>query len=239
MCTSSAFWLPSGCGIAALPRKVPSLMSAIEALTTATIIALSVSVSLSSAPSLDFKVRTLPSTFSMSPRTRRVCAVAAVQHAAMIAPASAIRIVLIMLFPGMWTRAIVAALTVYDSLQLANRMPAELCYAPDFHHGEKTHEKNARIVHRSGRCAVCTSRRYRGRQGQGRHRLRGMPRRQRPERERHHSQPRRAARRLPRGAAEGVQGGHAQGGERDQPHGHHDGDRGTALRRRHRQCRGV
>src|SRR6267154_1050792 len=154
MCTSSAFWLPSGCGIAALPRKVPSLMSAIEALTTATIIALSVSVSLSSAPSLDFKVRTLPSTFSMSPRTRRVCAVAAVHHAAMIAPASAIRIVLIMLFPGMWTRAIVAALTVYDSLQLANRMPAELCYTPDFHHGEKTHEKNARIVHRSGRCAV-------------------------------------------------------------------------------------
>ena len=90
MCTSSAFWLPSGCGIAALPRKVPSLMSAIEAFTTATISALSVRASLSPAPSVDFRVSTLPSTFSMVPRTRRVCAVAAVHHAAMIAPASAI-----------------------------------------------------------------------------------------------------------------------------------------------------
>jgi hypothetical protein len=34
MCTSSARWLPSGCGIAALPRKVPSFTSAIEAFTT-------------------------------------------------------------------------------------------------------------------------------------------------------------------------------------------------------------
>src|SRR5256885_7121144 len=99
MCTSSAFWLPSACGIAALPRKVPSLMSAIEAFTTATIIALSVSVSVSSAPSLDFKVSTLPWTFSMAPRTRRVCAVAAAHEAAMIAPASANCIGFIILFP--------------------------------------------------------------------------------------------------------------------------------------------
>src|SRR4029077_7144418 len=74
-------------------------MSAIEALTTATIIALSVSVSLSSAPSLDFKVSTLPSAFSMVPRTRMVCAVAAVHDAARIAPASANRAVLIMSVP--------------------------------------------------------------------------------------------------------------------------------------------
>src|SRR6266567_4557803 len=99
MCTSSAFWLPSGCGIAALPRKVPSLMSAIEAFTTATIIAFSVSVSLTSAPSLDFNESTLPSAFSIVPRMRTVCAMAAAHDAAMIAPASAIRIVLIILFP--------------------------------------------------------------------------------------------------------------------------------------------
>src|SRR5712671_5149181 len=82
MWTSRAFWLPSACGMAALPRKVPSLMSAIEAFTTATIIAFSVSVSLSSAPSLDFKVSTLPSTLSIVPRTRTVCAVAAAHDAA-------------------------------------------------------------------------------------------------------------------------------------------------------------
>src|SRR5438093_738759 len=97
MCTSRAFWLPSGCGIAPLPRKVPSLMSAIEAFTTATILASSVSVSLSSAPSLDLSVSTLPSAFSIVPRTRRVCAVTA-HDAAIIAPTSSNRIVLIMSF---------------------------------------------------------------------------------------------------------------------------------------------
>src|SRR2546423_10958990 len=65
---------------------------------------------------------------------------------------------------------------------------------------ENTHEKNTRIVRRSRRCAVCASRGYRGRQREGDHGVRGMPRRQRPERERHHSQSRRAARGLPRGA---------------------------------------
>src|SRR5207249_9947201 len=74
-------------------------MSAIEAFTTATIRALSVSVSLSSAPSVDFKVSTLPSAFSMVPRTRRVCAVAAAHDAAMMAPASTTRIALVRSFP--------------------------------------------------------------------------------------------------------------------------------------------
>src|SRR6266851_5185511 len=54
-------------------------MSAIEAFTTATISALSVSVSLSSAPSVDLKVSTLPSAFSMVPGTCKVYAVAS-QH---------------------------------------------------------------------------------------------------------------------------------------------------------------
>src|SRR5258705_8732981 len=100
MCTSRACWLPSGCGIAALPRKVPSLMSAIEAFTTATIIAFSVSVSLTSAPSVDFNESTLPSAFSIVPRIRTVCAVAAEHAATIIAPASTIRMVLVIIIPS-------------------------------------------------------------------------------------------------------------------------------------------
>src|SRR5262249_8247954 len=49
MCTSSAFWLPSACGMAALPRYEPSLMSACVAFTTATTVTLSVSVILRAA----------------------------------------------------------------------------------------------------------------------------------------------------------------------------------------------
>src|SRR5260221_9948695 len=73
-------------------------MSAIEAFTTATIIAFSASVSLTSAPSLDFNESTLPSAFSIVPLMRMVCAVAAEHDAAIIAPASSNRIVLVISF---------------------------------------------------------------------------------------------------------------------------------------------
>src|SRR5262245_40127402 len=96
MCTSTAFWVPSGCGSAALPRKVPSLMSAIDAFTTATMLALSASAIFSCAPWAVFTVRTLPSTFSIVPLTRWVCAAALAHRAAISAPASAPRMVLVM-----------------------------------------------------------------------------------------------------------------------------------------------
>jgi hypothetical protein len=95
MCTSTAFWVPSACGIAALPRKVPSLTSAIDAFTTATMLALSASAIFSCAPWVVFTVRTLPSTFSIVPLTRWVCAAALVHTAAISAPASAPRMVLV------------------------------------------------------------------------------------------------------------------------------------------------
>src|SRR5262249_40520688 len=72
--TSSAFWLPSGCGIAPLPMNEPCLISASEAFTTPTIVALPVSVSVAAAPSRVFTDSVLPSTFSMVPRSRWVCA---------------------------------------------------------------------------------------------------------------------------------------------------------------------
>src|ERR1051325_9793749 len=99
MCTSTAFCVPSACGIAALPRKVPSLMSAIDALTTATMLALSASAILSCAPWAVFTVRTLPSTFSIVPLTRWVCAAALAHRAAISAPASTPRMVLVMVPP--------------------------------------------------------------------------------------------------------------------------------------------
>src|SRR2546430_7319300 len=74
-------------------------MSAIEAFTTPMIITFSVSVSLTSAPSLDFNESTLPSAFSIVPLMRMVCAVAAEHDAAIIAPASTNRIVLVISFP--------------------------------------------------------------------------------------------------------------------------------------------
>src|SRR5450631_960947 len=80
-------------------KEVPSWMSAIEAFTTAMIIAFSVSVSLTSAPSLDFNESTLPSAFSIVPFMRMVCAVAAEHDAAIIAPANTSRIVLVISFP--------------------------------------------------------------------------------------------------------------------------------------------
>src|SRR6516165_1825380 len=76
MCTSSAFWLPSGCGIAPLPMNEPSLISASEAFTTPTIVALPVSVSVAAAPSRVFTDSVLPSTFSIVPRSLWVCATA-------------------------------------------------------------------------------------------------------------------------------------------------------------------
>ncbi|PYO80842.1 MAG: hypothetical protein DMD68_14280 [Gemmatimonadetes bacterium] len=66
-----------------------------------------------------------------------------------------------------------------------------------------------------------------------------MPRRKRRECERYDPQSRRAAGGLPRGAAEGVQGRHAQGAERDESDGDHECDRDPALSRRHRQRRRV
>src|SRR5215472_5914758 len=73
MCTSSAFWLPSGCGMAVLPTNEPALMSARLALATPTIWALAVSVSVTSAPSIAFTTTVSPSTFSIAPRIRTVC----------------------------------------------------------------------------------------------------------------------------------------------------------------------
>src|SRR5215216_444895 len=73
ICTSSAFWLPSGCGIAALPRYEPCLMSDSEAFSTPTTCTLPVSAIWRSAPSLDFIDSVLPSSFSIVPRTLKLC----------------------------------------------------------------------------------------------------------------------------------------------------------------------
>jgi hypothetical protein len=51
MCTSTAFKLPSGCGMAVTPTNEFCLMSDSDALMMPAICALSASVSLSSAPS--------------------------------------------------------------------------------------------------------------------------------------------------------------------------------------------
>src|SRR5580700_131044 len=68
-----AFCEPSGCGIAPLPMKSPSLISAIDAFTTATTSILSARLSVSASPLSDFAVTLLPSTFSITPRKRTVC----------------------------------------------------------------------------------------------------------------------------------------------------------------------
>src|SRR5690242_2702916 len=95
MCTSSAFWLPSGCGIAALPTNEPGLISASDALTTPTIAALAVSVRVCAVPSVAFTTTVLPSTFSIVPRMRMVCCADAPERpsAASTAAAATIRIV--------------------------------------------------------------------------------------------------------------------------------------------------
>ena len=51
ICTSMAFWLPSGCVIPVEPTNMPGLMSAIVDFTIATYRRVSVTVSFSSAPS--------------------------------------------------------------------------------------------------------------------------------------------------------------------------------------------
>ena len=51
ICTSMAFWLPSGCVIPVEPTNMPGLMSAIDDFTIATNSGLSVTVNLTSAPS--------------------------------------------------------------------------------------------------------------------------------------------------------------------------------------------
>src|ERR1044071_5184060 len=132
MCTSTAFCVPSACGIAALPRKVPSLMSAIDALTTATMLALSASAILSCAPWAVFTVRTLPSTFSIVPLTRWVCAAALAHRAAISAPASTPRMVLVMVPP------LGCSPTVYISL-----VPLRV-------HRDRRHRARVALRHRRG-----------------------------------------------------------------------------------------
>ncbi len=70
MCTSIADRLPSAWGDEVMPTAVPALMSASLAGMTARTVALSLSLSLSSAPSRDLTVTTSPATPSTVPRTR-------------------------------------------------------------------------------------------------------------------------------------------------------------------------
>src|SRR3979409_531167 len=104
ICTSRAFWLPSGCGIAALPTKEPSFTSASVALTMPTTAASLGSMSGTTAPSSAFTLRALPSTFSIVPRTRTVCCAKADETeiaATRAAQASVRRVVMwISVFPG-------------------------------------------------------------------------------------------------------------------------------------------
>src|SRR5580692_6800863 len=99
MCTSMAFCEPSGCGIAPLPMKAPSLMSAIDAFTTATTSILSARLSVTASPLSDFAVTVLPSTFSITPRRRTVCGACATAAVAASAAtrASAARIAAILM----------------------------------------------------------------------------------------------------------------------------------------------
>src|ERR1700734_1721781 len=92
-----AFCEPSGCGIAPLPMKSPSLMSASDAFTTATTSILSARLSVSASPLSDFALTVLPSTFSMTPRRRTVCGACASAAVAASAAtrASAARIALV------------------------------------------------------------------------------------------------------------------------------------------------
>ena len=84
-----AFCEPSGCGIAPLPMKSPSLMSASVALLTSTTIVLSARLIFSSSPLSDFAITVLPSTFSMVPRRRTVCGACAKADAAIKEPTTA------------------------------------------------------------------------------------------------------------------------------------------------------
>src|ERR1700682_1523260 len=81
MWISTAFWVPSGCGMAVMPTKEPCLTSAIVPLTTASTTALSATLTCNLVPSRDVTFSIWPSTLSMVPRTRTTsgdCASAAV-----------------------------------------------------------------------------------------------------------------------------------------------------------------
>src|SRR5437868_10260663 len=62
ICTSTAFWLPSACGIPVTPTNEPGLMSEIDALVMPTTAALSDSATLTSEPSRDLTTNVWPST---------------------------------------------------------------------------------------------------------------------------------------------------------------------------------
>ena len=68
--TSSALSVPSACGIAAEPMKLPGLMSPICALLTPITLASALSTTVTSCPSRALSVRLLPSTFSTVARMR-------------------------------------------------------------------------------------------------------------------------------------------------------------------------
>src|SRR5262249_27855134 len=74
MRSSTASKVPSGRGRDVMATLDSVLTSAREALTTPPMRTLSLSTSLSSAPSRDLTIKTLPSSFSMTPRTRTFCA---------------------------------------------------------------------------------------------------------------------------------------------------------------------
>src|SRR6185437_13388198 len=70
MCTSTAFCVPSGCGMAPLPMNSPSLTSASDAFSTRTTITLSARLSFSESPFTDFAVTVWSSTLPMTPARR-------------------------------------------------------------------------------------------------------------------------------------------------------------------------
>src|SRR6202521_371669 len=74
MRSSTASSVPAGRGREVIGTLASALTSAREALTTPRMAAVSLSTSLSSAPSRDLTAKLLPSSFSMVPRTRTFCA---------------------------------------------------------------------------------------------------------------------------------------------------------------------
>src|SRR5215831_15601892 len=85
MRSSTASRVPSGRGREVMATLLSVLTSARDALTTPAMRTLSLSMSLSSAPSRDLTIKTLPSCFSMVPRTRTFCAWADIELSANVA----------------------------------------------------------------------------------------------------------------------------------------------------------
>src|SRR6516165_6066866 len=85
MRSSTASSVPSARGRDVIATLASALTSAREALTTPPMRTLSLSTSLSSAPSRDLTIKTLPSSFSMVPRTRTFCAWAETELSANVA----------------------------------------------------------------------------------------------------------------------------------------------------------